>query len=113
MKHMYAHLSHYRHMYAHLSHYGLMYARALGSCMPGVITGIRPYAPYQQLLGIYRLRWAPCAPGTAESEPSEGSFPMPMIYLIIRPEGDVDGGDSLRSSSRWPSRASWASSRRR
>ena len=47
MKHMYAHLSHYRHMYAHLSHYGLMYARALGPCMPGVTRGIRPYAPCQ------------------------------------------------------------------
>eukprot|EP01046_Picozoa_sp_COSAG06_P081680 COSAG06_NODE_28807_length_567_cov_3.040598_2_plen_71_part_01 len=28
-----------------------------------------------------------------------------MIYLIITPEGDGGGGDSLRLISRWPSRA--------
>ena len=50
MKHMYAHLSHYRHMYAHLSHYGLVYARALGSCMPSVTRGIR------RLMALVKIR---------------------------------------------------------
>eukprot|EP01046_Picozoa_sp_COSAG06_P014993 COSAG06_NODE_948_length_11359_cov_6.236146_1_plen_100_part_00 len=36
-----------------------------------------------------------------------------LIYLIIMPEGDGGGGDSLRLISRWPSRAGGASSRRR
>jgi hypothetical protein len=38
---------------------------------------------------------------------------IPMIYLIIMPEGDGGGGDSLRLISRVPSRAGAASSRRR